>query len=289
MSNKTDFLKWNTKLSDEAVEFTTPELMAKFVSTIDKEGYPHISFITSNIAVSPEAVKWGEFSQGMSKGNVVKNPKQGMLYMTIAMPFKFLQLKADFDYISMEGDDALEFNNMNLLRYNTYLRVYRVFFNKIRAARPIRNIGLFGIVKGIVSNLFKVGGKTGKVEDRLKEHGNRLFKGLVFPKFISYLDPKDGYPVIIPLFQARAVENKRIVFNLAQFKEDLEQIPEGAKVSVFAMDFETVTQMIKGKFLGIQDKRGIVDIEVVYNSMPPTAGVMWPEMAVREKVTEFSL
>ena len=288
MSNKTEFLKWNLKLNDDAVKFTKPEIMAKFVSTIDKEGYPHLSFITSNIAISPEVVKWGEFTRGMSKGNVVKNPKQGMLYMTVAMPFKFLQIKADLDYVSMEGDDAVEFNTMNLFRYNTYMRVYRIFFNKIHAARHIRGIGLFGIVKGILQNLFKIGGKTGKVENRLQELGNRLFKGMIFPKFISYIDPSDGYPVIVPLFQARAVENKRIVFNLAQFKEDLLQIPVGAKVSVFAMDFETVTQMVKGKFLGIHKKRGIVDIDVVYNSMPPLIGEMYPNLSVREKVTEFS-
>jgi hypothetical protein len=280
-------MKWNPTLSPEAVEFTKPEIMAKVLSTIDSEGYPHLTMITSNIASKIDTVKWGEFTYGKSKGNVVKNPKQGMIYMTAAMPFRFLQVKADLDYISLEGDDAIDFNTMSLFRYNTYMRVYRVFFNKIRAARPIRAISLMGIVKGILVNLLRIGGKTGKVENRLNQLGNRLFSGPVFPKFLSYLDPQDGYPVIIPLFQARAVEKKRIVFNLAQFKEDLLQIPEGAKVSVFAMDMETVSQMVKGTFLGFQNKRGIIDIEYVYNSMPPLAGELYPNLFIREKVTEF--
>jgi len=275
-------MKWNPTLSPEAVEFTKPEIMAKVLSTIDSEGYPHLTMITSNIAISPSYVKWGEFTHGKSKGNVVKNHKQGMIYMTAAMPFRFLQVKADLDYISMEGDD--DFNTMTLFRYNTYLRVYRVFFNKIHAAGPIRDLSLLGIVKGILVNLFRIGGKTGKVEHRLEKLGKRLFTGPVFPKFLSYLDPADGYPVIIPLFQARAVENKLIVFNLVQFKEDLLQIPEGAKVSVFAMDMETVSQMVKGTFLGFQSKRGIIDIEYVYNSMPPLAGELYPNKFTREKV-----
>jgi len=74
------------------------------------------------------------------------------------------------------------------------------------------------------------------------------------------------------------------VFNLAQFKADLLQIPEGAKVSVFAMDMETVSQMVKGTFLGIKNKRGIIDIEFVYNSMPPLAGELYPNKFTRKKV-----
>ena len=72
-------MKWNTQLSKEDVDFTKPEIMAKLLATIDSEGNPHLSMITSNIAVSPDTVKWGEFTRGTCKGNVVKNSKQGML------------------------------------------------------------------------------------------------------------------------------------------------------------------------------------------------------------------
>jgi hypothetical protein len=287
MGNQDKNMQWHSQLSPEEVTFTTPEVMAKFLATIDEKGYPHITMITSNIALSPDEVKWGEFSFGKSKGNVTKNPKQGMIYMTIQMPFKFLQVKAKLNYISMNGDDAEDFNMMNLLRYNTYLRVYRVFFNNVVGARPIRDIKLTGIVKGIVSTIFGPGGKTGTYDARLKKLGNYLFNGKVFPKFIAYLDPEDGYPIITPVFQARAVEGKRIVIKLTQFKEDLLSIPKNAKVAIFAMDFETVSQLIKGRFLGIENNRGIIDIEEIYNSMPPKMGLIYPKLDTREKITEF--
>jgi hypothetical protein len=77
-------------------------------------------------------------------------------------------------------------------------------------------------MQGIIVNFIGKGGtKNGMVEYRLPEYGNKLFNGAIFPKFLAYLDPADGYPVMLPVFQARAVEYKRIVFPLAQFKTDL--------------------------------------------------------------------
>ncbi|WP_457559092.1 hypothetical protein [Candidatus Harpocratesius sp.] len=288
MKETNDELQWFPQLDDKDIKFTHTEIMAKFVASIDTNGYPHLSFITSNKAISPNIVKWGEFTKGMSKTNVLTNPKQGFLYMTAEMPFRFLQIKADLDYISNEGEDAVDFNQMSLFRYNTYMRIYKVYFNKVKSARKCRKISLWGIIKGILSNLnpFRYRGKTGTTEMRVGAVGKRLFSGLIFPKFISYID-NDGYPVIIPCFQARIVENKRIIIPFSQFSNDLHQIPAGAKVSMFAMDFETVTQMIKGTYLGVQKKMGIVDIEVVYNSMPPKVGEIYPNKAKMGKITEF--
>ncbi|MHA1196941.1 MAG: hypothetical protein ACTSSM_12680, partial [Promethearchaeota archaeon] len=88
--------KWEPTLSDEAVEFTQAEIMLKLISTIDERGWPHITLISSNHAISKDQIVWGSFVTGQSKKNVLKNPKQGIFYMTANMPFKFLQVKADF-------------------------------------------------------------------------------------------------------------------------------------------------------------------------------------------------
>jgi len=287
MSEKKE-LQWVSELSKEMIEFTFPEIMAKLVATIDENGDPHITMIASNKAVDKKTVKWGQFTEGASKKNVLRNPKQGILFMTAEMPFRFLQIKADLDYCSTEAEDAVDFNQTDLFRYNVYMRVYKTYYNRINASRGVRDIKLFGIVKGIVANLF---GKrkflTGKEEDRLPEFGMKLFNGLVYPKFIAYLDPTDGYPVIIPCFQARALEHKTIIFTLSQFKDDLLKIPAEAKVAVYVMDFETETMLIKGTYKGIIKSHGVIDIEQVYNSMPPLPGIIYPIKEKREKVTIF--
>jgi len=287
MADLAHTLNWKDRLDPESVAFTTPEIMAKFVATVDSAGYPHLSMITSNCAISPTATKWGEFTRGMSKGNVVKNPKQGLLFMTAQMPFEFLQIKATLDHVSLEGEDAVDFNQMALFRYNTYMRVYRVFFNSVVAARSIRGISLMGITKGILKGFGSKGNKGQQETARLNPLGRRLFNGAVFPKFIAYID-SDGYPIIIPCFQARSADGIRIYIPTTQFKEDLACIPPGSKVSMFAMDFETVSQMVKGTLIDSNPKNLLVDIEWVYNSMPPKVGTIYPKIEVLEKVSDFS-
>jgi len=283
-------INWLPELTEDAIEFTYPEIMAKLIATIDENGDPHITMISSNKAVNRNVVKWGQFTQGTSKKNVLRESKQGIFFMTAEMPFRFLQIKADFDYCTTEAKDAEDFNKTDLFRYNVYMRIDKVYFNKVKAARSVRDIPLMGIMKGMLAN---IGGKrrykTGKIEKRLPDFGMKLFNGLVFPKFVAYIDPKDGYPIIIPCFQARALEHKTIIFPLSQFKDDLLQIPKGCKIAVFGMDFETQTLLAKGTYVGIQKGRGVMDIEQVYNSMPPRAGYIYPELEVRKKVTKFPI
>ncbi len=284
-------MNWQPTLSPEAIQFTTPEIMAKLLATIDSAEYPHLTMISSNIAISPTQIKWGKFVEGQSKEFVLKNPKQGVLYMTAAMPFRFLQAKMRFDSISKLGDDALVFNQMKLFRYNTYMRIDTVYFNNVIASRPIRDIPLPGIVKGIMGNL--VFNKRKFALDppqspRLSKLGRKLFSGLIFPKFLSYLDPNDGYPVTFPVFQAREIDGTRIVIPFSQFKDDLLVIPEKSKVSLFAMDLETVSQMVKGTVIAKHSNAIVVEIEYVYNSMPPKPGYIYPELEVLPKVTQFT-
>ena len=57
MKGKEKELQWSQKLTQEAVEFTFPEIMAKIVCTVDKEEYPHLTMIASNKAVNQEVMK----------------------------------------------------------------------------------------------------------------------------------------------------------------------------------------------------------------------------------------
>ena len=170
MAKKKNELNWLSELTEDSIEFTYPEIMAKLIATIDDNGDPHITMIASNKAVNKKEVKWGKFTQGTSKKNVFKDPKQGIIFMTAEMPFKFLQIKADFDHCTTEAKYAEDFNTTDLFRYNVYMRIDRIFFNKVKAARPIRDISLLGIMKGMIANL---GGKrkykTGEIEKRLPD------------------------------------------------------------------------------------------------------------------------
>lgn len=293
---KKDSLEWSSGLSDKAIRFSQPEVMLKLVSTIDDRGWPHITMISSNRAISRDEIVWGAFTEGNSKENVKNNPKQGIFYMTAEMPFKFLQVKAKFERTKKEGDELQHFNKSQLMRYNTYVRVHTAYFNKIIAARSVRDLSLFGIVGGIVKDLIGKGGaKTNLDDKRLGVMGYNLFTAPIAIRAISYLDPKDGYPIIIPCIPLQAADHNRLVFPFSSLKEDLLQIPESSKVAVFCMNFDYANQVVKGTYRGIERNRlikfGIIDIEEIYNSCPPVTGVIYPEERKysRPKVTEFKL
>lgn len=285
---------WNNEASETAIEFTQPDIMLKLVSTIDERGWPHITMISSNRLNSKDELVWGAFTEGTSKENIRRDSKQGIFYMTAEMPFKYLQVKAEFSHNSSEGDDLDHFNNSNLMRYFTYVRVHTAYYNKIIAATEVKNLSLLGVIMGILKNIIgKAGAKTKLDEKRLNIVGIKLFKAPIAVRVISYLDPVDGYPIMIPCLQLQAADHNRLVFPLTVAKEDLKKIPVDQKVAVFGMNFEFVNQVVKGTYTGIKKYRGIkfgvIEIEEVYNGAPPIMGTIYPELANRPKVSKFEL
>ena len=291
--NKNEF-EWNSEISEKGIEFTQPDIMLKLISTIDERGWPHITLIASNRAISKDKIVWGAFTEGSSKKYVKKRPKQGIFYMTAEMPFKFLQVKADFSHTTKEGEDLEHFNQSQLMRYFTYVRVHTAYYNNIVAATSVRDLPLFGIAKGIIKDIIGKGGAKTKLEEkRLNVIGYKLFATPIAVRVISYIDPTDGYPTMIPCIQLQAADHNRLVFPLSVLKEDLYQIPIDSKVAVFGMNFDYYNQVVKGTFTGFKKFRGIkfgvIEIEEIYNSTPPVTGVIYPKVETIPKITEFHL
>jgi len=294
MGKEKENIKWSSELSEKAIEFTQPDIMLKLIATIDAKERPHLTIITSNRAIAKDQIAWGQFTIGESKKNILKNPKQGIIFMTGEMPFKILNVKAEFSHIKTEGPDLDYFNNSKLMRYMTYMNVYNVYYNKVIAASQIRKLSLGGIALGLIKNLIGKGGaKTDLDENRLNSLGYKIFKGPFNPKFIAYLDPSDGFPIIIPCIQLTAPDRNRLVFPPSVLKSDLEKIPENSKVAVLGMNMDLANQLVKGTFIGYSKYRavklGIIEIEEIYNSCPPIPGVYYPKLEVRPKVTDFHL
>jgi len=238
---------------------------------------------------------WGQFTAGISKKYVQDvNPKQGIIFMTGVMPFRILQIKADFSHTSTEGPDIVYFNKSKLMRYMTYMNIYKVYYNKAVAVSSVRKLPLGGIAKGILKGMIGKGGlKTKLDEKRLNPVGIKIFKGPINPKFLAYIDPSDGYPIIIPVVQLTAADHNRLVFSPSALKSDLEKIPIDSKVAVLGMTMDLANQLVNGTFTGFHKSRGtrlgVIEIEEIYNSCPPLSGKIYPEIAVRPKITDFHL
>lgn len=293
MSEKIFTENWDKELTEEGFEHAQIPMMAKILGTTDEKGWPHLTFIASTKAISNKQLVWGQFLHGKSKQYIQDNPKHGYLLMSINMPFKMLQIKANFTHKLSKSEDLDNLNIGDDMRYSTTMNFFKAFYSDIVAASQLQKVSIIKLLKSIIlSKIGKGGLKSNKnAEARLDKFGKVIFNGALNPKFIVYLDPKDGYPVIVPCFQAFSHNHTKLVFSPSLFKEQLSIIPLGSRVAVFGMTMDFVAQVVKGTFLGFEKHRGvnlgIIDIEEVYNSAPPLPGLIYPEKAVLPEITEF--
>lgn len=295
MSKNKGAIQWYTEFSEDLIKFTEPIMMVKLLATIDSRGWPHITVITSNAARGKNLVVWGEMVSGMSNKNIKDNPKQGVFYMSAEMPFKFIQAKIKHTHSRTDGDDLAFFNRSELMRYMTYINVYKAHYNEVYAVTPIRDLPLMGIIKGILKDIIGKGGaKTKLSEKRLDPIGYKLFTNMIGIRALSYVNPSDGYPIIIPCIPLQAADHNRLVFPIGTaLKNDLLAIPSKVKLAVLASNFDMAYQVVKGTYTGVYKFRGIkfgvVEIEEIYNGSPPIIGKIYPEIGNLPKITEFNL
>lgn len=286
---------WISEFTEEAKAITEPEIGLKILATIDERNWPHLTLITFNKAKTLNQVVWGQFTEGLSKRNVQVNPNQGVFYMNTTMPFKFVQVKMQLEYILHEGEDCEAFSRGAMLRYMTYTNVHTCYYNKVIKASLIRPLGLIGIIRGFLTNLITKGGVRSKnPEKKLPDLSMIIFNQMTSVKVISYID-SDGYPIIIPVFGLRAPDQSRLVFPLSQFGDELKCIPVNTKLAIYGVvtnNLELTNMEVVGTFTGFIKSRslfqyGIIEIEEVYNSMPPLNGIIYPKLEVRPKITSF--
>ena len=118
----------------------------------------------------------------------------------------------------------------------------------------------------------------------MKPFAEALFNKLDSLKFIAYVG-SDGFPEIVPVIQCQAADSRRLAFSTGAFGNELKSIPNGTQVAVFCLTMGMEDVLIRGTFQGYSRfqllKLGIIDIEWVYNSMPPAHGQIYPEVGLK--------
>jgi hypothetical protein len=263
-----------------------PEAKVGLISTVSPEGTPHITLITSIQAKTPTRLIWGQFSEGFSKKHVKKNPNTGFLILT--MDKRLWRGKAKWTHEEKQGEDYEMFNNKPMFRYNAYFGIHTVHYMDLVETYGKEDIPSASIVlSALITKLAKSGARTGLEAPILKPWAQGLFNKLNALKFISHLE-EDGFPVIVPVIQCQASDSRRLVFSPLAYGKELFRIEKGKKVAVFGLTLEMEDILVRGTFLGFNRfraaKLGCIDIEWVYNSMPPKQGQIYPFEAVRPVV-----
>ncbi|MCK5200886.1 MAG: pyridoxamine 5'-phosphate oxidase family protein [Spirochaetales bacterium] len=276
-----------TRFSKEDIKAFEPENKVGLIATVSPEGLPHITLISTILAKDAGQITWGQFSEGNSKTNVKNNPKTGFLIMT--MDKQLWRGKAQWLGSLMEGEDYEKLNKLSMWRYNTYMGIHTVHYMDLVETTEKEPLPLSKIIISSILTMVSKKGAASKNKTVMNSWTMSLYNKMDSLKFLSFLG-KDGFPTIIPLLQCQAADSTRLVFNTVPYKDELSSLETGSDIAIFGMTLQMEDVLVRGKFSGFGRyngiKLGIVDINWVYNSMPPKAGQIYPEVKL-EKVVNF--
>lgn len=276
------------EFSPEDIKAFSPSEKVGLLVSINFEGLPHISLITSMQAKDSKELLVGEFVTGASKKFIQKNHKVGFLFMTFSR--HMWRGKAVWTHAEKSGPEYEMMNLIPMFRYNTYFGINTVHYCDLVETSEKAALPMSPIIGEALKTLLTKGTVKTKNKDRiLKPFVEKMFNGLTSLKFISYVKD-DGFPTIIPIIQCQAADSRRLAFSSGVYKDELKAIPAGTEVAIFCMNFGIEDVLVRGKFNGFKKTLGVdlatVDIDWVYDSMPPAVGQVYPETEIKA-VTKF--
>jgi hypothetical protein len=277
----------NTFSSEDIQSFANP-LKIGILATVNPDGQPHLTLISTLQACGPGQMTWGQFIEGKSKAYIRENPKVGFLVMSLDK--NLWRGKATFTHTATAGPEFEQYNNIPMFRYNAYFGIHTVYYMDLveqtgQLALPMNSVVAAAIETMLARTLDRKHSPVKAINTWTRGFLNKLDN----LKFIGYVGA-DGYPVVIPTIQAQAADSERLLFSLSAFKRDLEQVPPGADVAVLGMSLQMEDVLMRGPYLGVRKVWGIpcgeMKVNWVYNSMPPNPGQIYPETPL-EAVTLF--
>jgi len=265
-----------------------PESKVGLIATVSPEGLPHITLITTIQAKTPVQVIWGQFSEGLSKRHVKENPKTAFLIMSLDR--KLWRGRALYTHSLREGEDYERLNNLPMFRYNSYFGIHTVHYMDLVETSSRERLPLERIVPAtLLTRAVKGRAGTGAPDPIMNPWSRALFDRVDSIKFIAFVG-EDGFPRLIPIIQCQASDSRRLVFSPVAYASELRALPTGETVAVFGLTMQMEDILVRGVFSGFRRfggvRLGTVDIDWVYNSMPPKPGQIYPEVPMHP-VVEF--
>jgi hypothetical protein len=268
----------NKVLDEQAQRAFESDAKVGLLATLDPQGRPHLSLITSLSAKGSRGLVWGQFTEGRSKRYVQANPRVGFLVLTLDR--RLWRGKARWTRAERSGEDYERFNRRPMFRYNAYFGIHTVHHMDLLEIWGPSGLPLLGMTAGAVKTaLARPLVRGGPDRPVLNPWTRRHLSALTTIKFFSWVD-RDGHPTIVPCVPCRPAGRSRLVFAPLVFKPELRQIPAGAQVAVFGLNLQTESVLVRGPFSGWRGpgaaRLGVIEVDWVYNSMPPTPGRIYP-------------
>ena len=266
-------------IDEESARLMAADSKVGVLATEDESGWPHLSFISSIQSLGADKLTFGQFSAGLSKRFIVARPHAG--FLVLSADKRTLAGSAVYTHSETTGPEFDLYNNKPLFRYNSYMGFYRIFYLDLeRVSRP-KPLPMGAIVLGAVLSRVKAAFVKKSDKSALPLVGQALFSELDSLKFLCYYDAQDR-AVLLPVVQATSAGSDRIALVGIPSGKELKKIPDGAKVSILCLNLKMESVLVKGFY-----KKGVLEIERVYNSMPPKMEYVYPRSERMEAVTSF--
>jgi hypothetical protein len=277
-----------TSFSEDDVRRTQPALKIGLLATVTPEGLPHVTMLSTLMACGPAQLSFGQFTEGRSKDHLRTNRHAG--FMIMGLDRTLWRGKASYTHSERHGPEYEFYNNVPMFRYNAYFGVHTVYYLDLvahtgRAALPMNRI-IFAAVQTMVARTLARKPPGGAVFNPWTRGFMNKLDNL---KFLAYAG-KDGFPVIIPAIQTQCLGPRQLAFATSVYAEELNAIPKGSVVAALGLALTMEDVLLRGVYQGIHRRGGVrvglVDVDWVYNPMPPVPGQVYPPTPI-EAVTQF--
>ena len=265
-------------MTDEMIKSFDSTYKIALLATVDDEDFPHITMLSSLQASSPTQLIMGQFTEGLSKRFITQRPDTGFLIMSLDK--RVWTGTARWTHKRNEGAEYDMYNKKPLFRYNTYFGIHTVHYFDLVEISEGENLEMGPIVFQAVLNLMlKKRYKNPGAPRILKPWAENLMKGIQTLKFLSWI-ADNGVPGILPVIEAQAADSRTIAVPAKPYAYKALNLVYGSPAAVMGMNLEMTGTLVKGTFGGFKNtlagKRGALEIERVYNTLPPKAGYIYP-------------
>jgi hypothetical protein len=275
-------------LDEAAMNAFARDAKIGLLATVDAAGRPHLTLITSIQARGSREMMFGQFTEGLSKAHLKHDPKAGFLVMTPERDIWRGKLR--WTHAVKAGEDYELYNRKPMFRYNAYCGIHTVHHLALVDLAGTERLSAARLAAATLALV------PGRLLAMRRQHVRALspwtmqhLAKVTTLKFASWVAP-DGYPVITPPIACRAADGGRLVVQPTHGRHGVERPADGQTVAVFAVNPAMESVLIRGRCTGWRRHAalatGVLDVEWVYNSMPPKQGQVYPAVPI-EPVTTF--
>ncbi len=253
------------------------------LATVDAEGLPHITLITSMQGKDRHRLMFGQFTEGFSKQHLKSNPHASFAIMS--QDKEVWRGKARWTDAVSSGEDFELYNHKPMFRYNAYFGIHTVHYLDVVEFCGKERLAPASIAAGLlVTRVCKPFVTVDAGERVLTPWAEGHICRLGTLKFLAYVGD-DGYPVIVPVVPCQAVGGRQVAFATTVYGQELDAIERGQTLALFAINLEMESVLVRGPFAGYRRyaglRAGAMEIDWVYNSMPPKQGPIYPPEPLR--------